>query len=100
METTLIIITTLITFFLTLKKYNKMQENLDSLKAQVTETKTVMASAVVLLGGLKKRLDDALTELENGDDGAALDELSKDLGTGTDDLAAAVVANTPAAPAQ
>jgi hypothetical protein len=74
--------------FLTSKTL-KMSEQLDKLTQEVAENKTVMASAVTLLQGLKQRLDDA------GTDQAKLAELSADLDTNTNALAAAVTANTP-----
>lgn len=70
-------------------KLLKMSEQLDKLTQEVAENKTVMQSAVTLLQGLKQRLDDA------GTDQAKLAELSADLDTGTNALAAAVTANTP-----
>jgi hypothetical protein len=67
----------------------KIMEELAVLTQEVTETKTVMASAVTLLQGLKARLDAA------GTDKVKLAELSADLDTNTNALAAAVAANTP-----
>ena len=75
--------------FLTFK-LSKMSEQLDKLTQEVAENKTVMESAVTLLQGLKQRLDEA------GTDAAKLAELSADLDTNTNALAAAVQANTPA----
>lgn len=66
---------------------------LDTLKAEVAEQKTVIASAVTLLAGLKAKLDAA------GTDEAALAALSAELDTQTNALAAAILANTPADPA-
>lgn len=65
-------------------------EELEVLTREVSETKTVMGSAVTLLQGLKERLDAA------GTDKVKLAELSADLDTNTNALAAAVAANTPA----
>ena len=96
MGTTLIIATILITFFINNYKQKKMGQKLDTLTAQVAETKTVIGSAVTLIGGLKTRLDAAISAQQNGDDGAALDALSNDLAANTDTLAAAITANTPA----
>jgi hypothetical protein len=70
-------------------KFDQMATVLETLQAEVAENKTVMASAVTLLQGLKKRLDEAI-----GNE-AALRQLSADLDTNTNDLAAAVTANTP-----
>lgn len=70
----------------------QMADEMATLEAEVAETKTVAQSAVVLLQGLKQRLDEA------GTDKVKLAALSADLGGSTDALAAAVVANTPADP--
>jgi septal ring factor EnvC (AmiA/AmiB activator) len=75
--------------FLTLK-LETMSEQLDKLTQEVAENKTVMASAVTLLQGLKQRLDEA------GTDATKLAELSAELDSNTNALAAAVAANTPA----
>lgn len=75
--------------FLTFKIL-KMSEQLDKLTQEVAENKTVMASAVTLLQGLKQRLDEA------GTDATKLAELSAELDSNTNALAAAVTANTPA----
>jgi hypothetical protein len=69
-----------------------IMNELDNLTQEVSETKSVEASAVVLLQGLKERLDAA------GTNPAALKALSDDLKASTDVLAAAVAANTPADP--
>lgn len=66
---------------------------LDTLKTEVAETTTVMASAVALLQGLKAKLDEAIAS----GDPAALAALSAELDTNTNALAAAITANTPAA---
>lgn len=65
---------------------------LDELLAEVEENKTVVASAVTLLQGLKEKLDAA------GTDPAKLKALSSQLSSQTDALAEAVVTNTPAEP--
>jgi hypothetical protein len=67
-----------------------MADEMVKLETEVSETKTVMQSAIVLLQGLKQRLDEA------GTDKAKLDALANDLDVHTNDLAAAVTANTPA----
>lgn len=76
------------------KKQKKMGVELDNLTTEVSETKTIMASAKVLIEGLKDRLDDAIAS----GDPAALQALSDDLNTGSEDLAAAIAANTPSDP--
>lgn len=74
------------------KKLDKMANELEVLTAEVAETKTVMGSAVVLLQGLKQKLDEA------GTDATKLKALSAELDVNTNDLAAAITANTPAEP--
>lgn len=70
---------------------------LDALKAAVAKVTDVEGSAKTLLVDLKTRLDAAIAKLAaQGADIAELQSISNDLGTGADDLAAAVVANTPA----
>lgn len=63
---------------------------LTDLEAQVARNTEVDESAVLLLQGLKAKLDEA------GTDPVKLKELSDSLGSSTDKLAAAVAANTPA----
>lgn len=65
---------------------------LDTLKTEVSETKTVMASAVTLLQGLKAKLDEAIAS----GNPAELQALSDELDTNTNALAAAITTNTPA----
>ena len=67
-----------------------MANELDELTIKVSETKTVTESAIVLLQGLKAKLDAA------GTNPVALKALSDDLAASGAALAAAVVANTPA----
>ena len=69
----------------------KMANELDELTIKVTETKAVTESAIVLLQGLKAKLDAA------GSDPFALKALSDSLAASDAALAAAIVANTPAA---
>lgn len=66
---------------------------LDNITAEVAATRGAEASAAVLLGQLKDRLDAALAA-QGEDDGAALQALSDDLGTSRSALAAAVAANS------
>lgn len=67
--------------------------NIDELKAQVERNTEVEASALTLIQGLHAQLVAA------GTDPAKLDELKNQLATSGDALAAAVAANTDAAPA-
>jgi hypothetical protein len=71
-----------------------LAEKIEALKAEVTKTKEVHASAVALLKGLH----DAL--VEHADDPAAIQEIIDGLKADTEGLAAAVVANTPAEPTE
>lgn len=69
-----------------------MSQEMDSLAAQVEQTLTVEQSAIVLIQGIAAQLADAA-----GDKAKSL-ELAAKLKTSADALAAAVTANTPAAP--
>lgn len=73
------------------RKVILMSAELDALTANVTRINTVADSAITLLQNIKARLDAA------GTDPAALQALSDSLGSESDKLAQAVVANTPAA---
>lgn len=66
-----------------------MAKELDELTTEVSETKTVIDSAIVLIKGIKAKLDEA------GTDATKLKALSDDLGSKTDELASAVSENTP-----
>lgn len=67
---------------------------LSDLQDKVAAAVTVEESAITLLQGLKKALDDALAS----NDTAALQALSDQIGAETQKLADAITANTPAAP--
>lgn len=69
-----------------------IMKELDDLKTQVAETNTVIDSAIVLIRGLKERLDLALG---GGDPVQAIRELRDDLDRKEQELAQAVVAGTP-----
>ena len=71
-----------------------MPTDLSELTAKVEANKTVSGSAIALLRGLKQALDDA------GTDPVALKALSDSLGASTQELADAVVANTPTEPSE
>lgn len=68
--------------------------NLENLASEVAETKAVAQSAIVLLQGLKSRLDDAIAS----GDPAQIQAFADSLNDSTNALAAAVTANTPADP--
>ena len=70
-----------------------MSAALDALTAQVTATNTVIASALTLINGLAAEIAAA------GTDETALAALTTSLTIADAQLATAVAANTPAAPA-
>jgi ABC-type Zn2+ transport system substrate-binding protein/surface adhesin len=70
----------------------QIMATLADLQAQVAKEDTVIDSAITLLQGLAAQVA-ALTPNQ-----AAIDALAADIGAKTDALAAAVTANTPAAP--
>lgn len=76
------------------ERQDRMSQQMDDLKAKVAANGDVIAAAVMLLQGLKARLDAAIAA---GADPAMLQALSDDLGAQDKALADAVVANTPAA---
>lgn len=71
----------------------RIMAELDDLKAAVARETEVDESAIVLLNGLKAKLDAAIA----AGDPAALKALSDSLGAESQKLADAVTANTPAA---
>lgn len=71
----------------------KTMADLDNITAEVNENTSVVQSAITLLGNLSA----LITSLKN--DPAALQALANQLDANSQQLAAAVVANTPAAPA-
>jgi uncharacterized membrane protein affecting hemolysin expression len=73
----------------------KMSAVMDTLTAAVKRNSDVEDSAVLLIQGIAKQLADLIAA---GADPAALTALSDELTAKTDALAAAVAANTPAAP--
>ena len=77
------------------KRMKTMNEQLDTLTARVASIETVGDSAVVLLAGLKEQLDAAIA----ADDMSGVQDLSDRLAAQTQELADAITANTPRAPA-
>ncbi len=75
----------------TLSEQFLMATNLDALTTQVTANTDAEASAITVLNQLHQLLVDA------GTDPVKLDALRAQLSTSKDALAAAIVANTPAA---
>lgn len=74
------------------KEYRAMSAELDALSLQVAETTEVEQSAIVLLNGLAAQL----AAIAN--DPAAIAALAESLHLKSEELAAAVVANTPVVP--
>jgi hypothetical protein len=73
-----------------------MSETIEILSARVEAIENAGDAAIALLNGLKAQLDEAIA---SGDMGA-VQGLSDRLAAQTDELAAAVLANTPAAPVE
>lgn len=73
-------------------KENKIMATIAELEQQIRESIAVEQSAVLLIQGFKARLEEA------GVDPVKLDQLKADLDSSEQNLAAAVAANTPAAP--
>ena len=71
-----------------------MSAELDNLKAAVAKNSTVEGSAIVLLKGLKAKLD-AMVGGSGGVDAQAVADLAAELGAQTDSLARAITENTP-----
>jgi hypothetical protein len=69
-----------------------MSQELDDIKREVQESKTVTEGAAALIQSLSDQI------LANKDDPAALEQLAKDLDAQSQQLAAAVQANTPLQP--
>jgi hypothetical protein len=85
------------------KIMSALQDLETNIEAKVAAETTVVGGVQTLLTSLKTSLDSALAALAAGGVSAAdlarLQAISDKLGTNTDALSAAVVANTPAAPA-
>jgi len=79
---------------LIIQKEIQMAGELDTLTAQVKANTDAEASAITLIEGLKTALDAAIAS----GNPAALTALSAQLSASKDALAAAILANTPAAP--
>jgi len=75
---------------------------IDDLVAQATVNESVEDSAVIVLNGLQARIDAAVQAALAGgataDQLSAVTQISTDLKSHADAMAAAVAANTPAAP--
>jgi hypothetical protein len=79
------------------QKEDTMALDLTDLTAKVAANTDAEASTVTLLTTIKGELDAAIAALPTAADTAALQALSDQIGANTAGLAAAVVANTPAA---
>jgi hypothetical protein len=77
------------------ERLNQMATILEDLVREVAETRTVTGSAIALIQGLKAALDAAVAANDMTAVAAAVAELD----AGQAELAAAITANTPAAPA-
>ena len=75
-----------------LLKEDSLMAKLDTLEAQVKENTDVEQSAIVLIQGIAAQLAEAAT------DPVKVQALADNLKTSADNLAAAIVANTPANP--
>jgi hypothetical protein len=73
------------------RKEDLIMATLADLQVKVAENTTVVGSAIILLQGLKQKLDEAIA----ANDPAAIQALSDEIGTATQALATAVQANTP-----
>jgi hypothetical protein len=73
----------------------KIMATLDDIVAKVKNESDVIDGAIVLINGFKDKLDAAVA---SGADPEVLQRLSDDIGSSTAKLAAAVAANTVAAP--
>lgn len=71
----------------------RMSVAMDNIAREVAETKTAVDSAIVLINGIADRIREA------GVDAVKLEALSAELDAKANELAAAVVANTPTPPA-
>ncbi len=78
-------------------RIQKMSEAIDTLIAAVEAEDTVIDSAITMLTGLPQLIADAVTAAEAGD-AAAVTNLIANINAKKDALAAAIAANTPAAP--
>ena len=77
-----------------LEEGSNMSEELQKLQDQVAANNDLIGSAVTLIGGLAEQLQAAK------DDPAAIEALANSLKASDEGLAAALAANTPAAPAE
>ena len=74
-----------------------MAVDLSALRAATARATTVDSSAAAIIRGIVQQIKDAIAA-DDLQDATAINELVTSLEAGTDDLAAAVSENTPAAP--
>lgn len=74
-----------------------MAADFSALQAEVSRLTDVNASAIALLNGISDRIK-AAVDADNLADNTETAKLAADLAAKTDELSAAVTANTPAAP--
>lgn len=79
-----------------LRKERQMAVDLSALQAEVERDRTVDESAKTLLEGLTAKINELIAASGNTVDPAALQALVDSIKSNTDNLAAAVSANTPA----
>lgn len=83
------------------RRLDIMDNQIQKMTDQVAESRTVIAGATALIGGISARIDAAVQQARNSGvsatDLAALTDLSANLKNSTDALASAVQQNTPAA---
>jgi soluble cytochrome b562 len=83
---------------LILQELQKMIVELEDLKTKVTELESASEAAVGLLGLIKTKLDEALANAQSFEElRAGVQEVASRIDQEKQDLADAVVANTPAA---
>lgn len=76
-----------------LREVKKMSQEFETLRQEVAQSKTVMASAAVLIRGFNQKLKDAIAA---GGQPADFQQLSNELDGSEQDLAAAVAEGTAA----
>lgn len=81
-----------------LKKETQIMKTLSDLEADVAAETDAVNSASTLLGGLSAQIADLKNNQTDPATAARIDALATSVETARDTLAAAIVANTPAAP--
>jgi len=81
-----------------IERLNRIMALLNNLNAAVARETTVEQSAITLIQGIAKQLADLIAKSGNTVDPAELQKIVDGMNANQDALAAAVTANTPAAP--